>query len=297
MYRSVRFFSLASPWPDSEQALADALDVSAFAPCGPLTERTSGWEPPVGEADAPLARRVAGADLLRLRTQMRVLPAPAVDEALEARLEEYRTRMQQEPTRRTRRQLKEKTRDELLPKALLKSERTRGACILSERIVAIDAGAEARAERFVEHLRGPLPKLALKPLEFEQPVAGLMTRILLGDAPAGFTVGRECRMHDPADVKSTVRWTGTDLDSGIVRRCLKEGMQLTHLGIEFGAALSCVIDGNFAITKLRLVGMDEREDVPLDDDPFARFDAEAALLTGTLRELVVSVSRLLGRAG
>ena len=124
MFRSVRFYSVSSPWPDSEQALSEKLAAAAFKPCGTYTERSSGFEPPTGADDGPLARRVAGADLIRLRNQMRVLPTAAVNEALEVRLAEYRERMQEEPGRRTKRKLKEQTRDELLPKALLKSDRT-----------------------------------------------------------------------------------------------------------------------------------------------------------------------------
>src|SRR5690606_5837256 len=115
MFRSVRFYSITSPWPDSEQALAEKLAAAAFKPCGPYSERSAGWEPPAGDGGL-LARRVAGADLLRLRSQTRVLPAAAVNEALELRIEEYRAKMREEPGRRAKRKLKEQTRDELLPK-------------------------------------------------------------------------------------------------------------------------------------------------------------------------------------
>jgi recombination associated protein RdgC len=73
---------------------------------------------------------------LRLRTQTRLLPTAAINEALEERLEAYRERMQEEPGRREKRKLKEQTRDELLPKALLKSERTGGFVIATQRLIA-----------------------------------------------------------------------------------------------------------------------------------------------------------------
>src|SRR5690606_27453814 len=116
MFRSVRFYTVLSPWPDSEQALSERLATAAFRPCGPYSERSSGFEPPA-DGVSVLARRVAGADLLKLRSQVRVLPAAAVNEALEARIEEYRGRMGEEPGRRMKRKLKQQTRDELLPKA------------------------------------------------------------------------------------------------------------------------------------------------------------------------------------
>jgi recombination associated protein RdgC len=293
MLRSVRFYSVSSPWPDSEQALSEKLYAAVFKPCGTYSERSSGWEPPAGSGDAPLARRVAGVDLLQLRNQARVLPTAAVNEALEVRLAEYRERMQEEPGRRTKRKLKEQTRDELLPKALLKSDRTTGLYILSEQILAIGTASETRAERFLEQLRAGLGTLEAKPLAFGRPLGDVLTRVFAGDPPPQFAMGRECRMRDRSDVKSSVRWQEVDLTQANVRKCVKDGMELTHLGIEFGSVMSGVIDANGVIGKLKLLGLDDPAD-EASEEPLARLDAELALLGGTLRQLLTSLRQTLG---
>src|SRR5690349_10499177 len=221
MFRSVRFYSVQSPWPDSEQALSEKLAAAAFKPCGSYTERSSGFEPPTGTEDAPLARRVAGADLLRLRNQTRVLPTAAVNEALDVRLAEYRQRMQEEPGRRTKRKLKEQTRDELLPKALLKSDRTTALYLLNESVLAIGTASEQRAERFLELLRTALGKLDAEPLTFARPIESVLGRVFAGDPPPKFALGREARMRDRADAKGYVRWNEIDLTHANVRRCVK----------------------------------------------------------------------------
>ena len=63
-----------------------------------------------------LARRLNGADLIRLRSQSRVLPPSVINEELEARIEDYRKRMKEDPSPREKRRLKAERRDELLPK-------------------------------------------------------------------------------------------------------------------------------------------------------------------------------------
>jgi recombination associated protein RdgC len=294
MFRSVRFYSVQSPWPDSEQALAEKLVAAAFKPCGSYTERSSGFEPPA-ETTSQLARRVGGVDLIRVRNQARVLPTAAINEALEVRIAEYRERMQEEPGRRTKRKLKEQTRDELLPKALLKSDRTTALYLVSENVLALGTGSEARAERFLELLRAALGKLDVEPLKFERPIESVMLRVFAGDPPPKFAMGRECRMRDRADVKSSVRWSEVDLTHANVRSCVKNGMELTHLGIEFGAALSGVLDANGSLGKLKLLGIEEAADEAAEgaEDPLARLDAELALLGGTLRQLVVSLRQTL----
>lgn len=293
MFRSVRLYHLSSPWPDSEQALAEQLARGAFRPCGAYSERSSGWEAPTGDSDGRLARRVGGADLLRLRTQTRLLPMAAVNEALEERLGEFRERMQSEPTRREQRKLRDQTRDELLPKALLKSERTRGFVLTAERIIGIDTSSESRAERFLEHLRAAIGSLDVAPLSFRRPVSELLTQIFLGEAPRGFVLGQECRMCDPADLKATVRCVDMDLADASVRKHVKDGMRLTQLGIEFSNVLRCVVDQNGGMSKLRFAGLEAGE-APDDDDPLARLDAEFVLLTGTLRQLLSGMHQALG---
>jgi recombination associated protein RdgC len=294
MLRSVRFYSVQSPWPTSEKELSEKLATVLFRPCGTYTERSSGFEPPTGTEDGSLARRLGGTDMLRVRTQVRVLPTAAVNEALEVRLAEYRQRMQEEPGRRTKRKLKDQTRDELLPKALLKSDRMTALYLLQENVLAIGTSSETRAERFLEQLRAALGKLDAKPLAFERPLAEFLTRVFAGDPPAKFALGRECRMRDRKEVKSSVRWQDVDLTQANVRRCVKDGMELTHLGIEFGGAMSGVIDANGVIGKFKLLDLEEPpEDTA--EEPLARFDAELALLGGTLRQLVAGLRQALDR--
>jgi len=293
MFRSARFYSVSSAWPDTEQVLSERLATAAFKPCGTYTERSSGFEAPTGSDDAPLARRVAGVDLMRLRNQARVLPTAAIEEALEVRIAEYRQRMQEEPGRRTKRKLKEQTRDELLPKALLKSDRTTVLYIGGENVLAVGTASETRAESVLERLRFAIGKLDVEPLAFERPVEGVLTRIFGGDPPLQFKLGRECRMRDRAEAKSSVRWQEIDLAQASVRRFVKDGMELTHLGIEFDGTMSAVLAADGTVGKLKLLGLDEPAD-DAEEEPLARLDAEIALIGGTLRQLVEGLRKALG---
>ncbi|HEX7062290.1 MAG TPA: recombination-associated protein RdgC [Woeseiaceae bacterium] len=293
MFRNVRLFRLNGPWPDSEHALSARLAEVAFEPCGAFAEKSTGFEPPTGDPEGSLARRVEGADLLRLRSQVRLLPAAAIEDALEARIAEFRQRMGTDPGRRERRRLKAQTRDELLPKALVRSQRTHAVVLGKERILAIDTGSDARTEQLVEHLRFAVADVDATPLAFNRPYADLLTRIFLGDAPRGFGLGNECRMCDPSDSKAAIRCSDMDLGHATVRNHLRHGMRLTHLGVTLDDVLSCTLDEKGGVGKLKLLGGDVAADMP-DEDPLARFDAELALLAGTLRQLLSALEHALG---
>jgi recombination associated protein RdgC len=292
MFRNVRFYKLEGSWPDSEDLLSKSLETAGFKPCGPLTERSSGWTSIDPDSSENLARRVNGADLLRLRSQSRVLPPAAVNEELEVRIEEFRNRMQEAPSPREKRRLKAEARDELMPKALLKSDRIWGYVDLKEKILGIDCTQDATAERFIRRLQASIDGVNLRPLQFMQPVDELLSGIFLGGEHKQFTVGRECRMQDMGDAASVVRWTQFDLTDPTIRNHVANGMRLTHLAIEYDNIMSCVLNENGIISKLHFLGMDD--DIEDHKDPLARLDAEFVLITGTLRNLLGDLKKLLG---
>jgi recombination associated protein RdgC len=293
MFRNLRFYRISSAWPQTEQALSERLSENAFRPCSTYSERSGGWEAPADGEDAALCRRLEGADLLQLRTQSRVLPVAAIREAMVEKIDEYRSRMAQEPPRGELRRLKEETREELLPKALLKSERTRGAFIHSESVLVVDAATDARAEWFIDHLRTCFGAFTCVPLNFREAPGGLLKRIFLGETPGGFSLGRECRMQDVSDRNSIATWREFELTDPSIRQHIAEGMNLTHLGVVFDEYLSCVMTESGTIGKLKFVE-GEAVDTPDYEDPLARQDADFVLLAGSVRRLLESLKKLLG---
>lgn len=292
MFRNVRFYSLEGDWPASEEALSKDLENAGFEPCGPFTERSSGWVPVDTDSSDSLARRVNGADLFRLRSQSRVLPHAVVREELEARIEEYRERTQEAPSPREKRRLKAEARDELLPKSMLKSDKIWGYFDIKEKTLGIDAALESAAERFLRRLQASCDRVNLKPLQYRKPFDDLLTSVFLGGAPSQFAVGRECRMQDAADTGSLVRWTNFDLSDRSIRDHVAHGMRLTHLELVYENIVSFVLSDKGVITKLKFLGMDD--DSEDHDDPLARLDAEFVLLTGTLRRLLGDLKKVLG---
>ncbi|HMB60681.1 MAG TPA: recombination-associated protein RdgC [Xanthomonadales bacterium] len=293
MFRNLRFYRVISPWPESEQELSDILANKEFSPCSAFSERSAGWEPPAGPESESLSRSVNGADLMQLRTQSRVLPLAAIKEALEVRVAEYRARMEQDPPRAELRRLREETRDELLPKALVKSERMRAFYLQSDSLLVIDVATDARAEWFIDHLRFCFSSFRCVPLAFNAPPAELLTRIFMGESLARFTLGRECRMQDLMDSKAIATWRDIDLSDASIRQHVLEGMKLTHLGVEFDRVMTCVFSEDAVFGKVRF-NTGEAVDQPDTEDPLSRLDADFVLLSGTVSRLIRDLCKLLG---
>jgi DNA recombination-dependent growth factor C len=69
-------------------------------------------------------------------------------------------------------------------------------------------------------------------------------------------------------------------------------MRLTHLAIIYDNMMSCVLDQNGVISKLRFLGMDD--DADDHNEALARLDAEFVLVTGTLRRMLGDLKKALG---
>ncbi|MEJ8567999.1 recombination-associated protein RdgC [Elongatibacter sediminis] len=290
MFRNLRMYRVFTKWPETEELLSEVLSNVAFKPCDAYSEKSAGWESPSDNPNGPLCRRLAGADLLQLRTQSRVLPVAAVKEAVEERVADYRERTGEDPGRRDMRRLKEETRDSLLPKALLKSDRLHALFLQSEGVLAVDTASAPKAEWLLDHLRPALGRLQAVPLAFKSPVGGLLSRLFLGKAVAGFDVGRECRMQEMADSRSHATWREMDLDDATIRQHVVDGMRITQLGLMYDNVMSCVISEDAVISKIKFAG-GEAEDVTDDEDPQMRQDAEFVLLTGTLQRLLKDLKK------
>jgi len=302
MFRNLRLYRFEGDWPESEEALSERLAAAPFAPCAPMAERSSGFEDPTGRETATLCRRVAGADLMRLRSQSRVLPPAAVREALEDRLRDFRARTGRDASRREKRELKEEITAQLLPRTLLQSERIQGLFLPKAGLLGVDAAAPAAAERFLDQLRVAFGSLKVTPLGYRRPVETLLTEVFLGRGPEPLRAGRECRMRDPADSSAQVTWQDMDLSEASVRRHVTEGLELNRLALTWDGALRCVLDADGVLRKIKLLGQDGddgglAEDAGLDEDPLARLDADLTLFAGAVQALLATLKKALGGYG
>ena len=292
-FRNVRFFHASGAWPDSEAALSAALEPAAFKPCAAYAERSMGFEAPVEGAGDALCRSIAGADLLRLRLQTRVLPTAVVKESLVERVDAFKQRMQRDPNRSEKRELKEDVYGQLLPQALLKSDRISACFLRQESVLVVGSVTDKVVEEFIETLRRGLAGIQFAPLASRRAPVELMTKIFMGDGPANLQLGRECRMRNPGEAATSVSWMDVDLGDPAVQRHVKSGLRLDRLGITFDGVVRFVLDPDLGVRKLRLDDVDGMDEIP-DEDPLARFDADFVEAAGVLKRLLGGLEKQLG---
>ena len=166
---------------------------------------------------------------------------------------------------------------------------------LERSLVVIGAGSSKKADRIVtlltELLAGGI-RLDLVQTQLSASTA-MAEWLSTQEAPAGFTIDRECELKQPDSEKSLVRYARHTLDIDEVGEHIKQGKLPTQLALTWDSRVSFVLTENFAIKKIKLldVVLEGKEAAGKGDNDF---DADVALATGELGKLLPELVEALG---
>lgn len=296
MFKSLTVLRIGAEWaPPTFETLSDALSRRAFVPCGPTDRLSAGWLPPRGVDHGPLLESVAGHWLLTLAVESRLLPASAVRAELEERLDAVEHSTGRRLRGKAKRELKEQIEHELLPRAFTRRSRVLVWLDPRTRTLVLDTTSvkwlDVIGSELQEVFDGGLP---IAPLQTRMAPATAMAQWLTErQAPAGFTIDRDCELRQPDDTKATVKYLRHDLDSDEVAAHLQLGKVPVHLAMSWASRVSFVLTDEGRLKRLKFLettaATPEGQARPEDD-----FDANAALATGELGQLLVDLIDALG---
>ncbi|GIX30258.1 MAG: recombination-associated protein RdgC [Porticoccaceae bacterium] len=250
----------------------------------------------MGRDSTALVHAVAGRPLFCLERRERVLPAAVVREALAERVAAIEASEGRAVGRRERAELREQVVFELLPRAFTRAQRLFAWIEPRQGLLLVGSPSPRRAEELLATLREALGSLPLGRLETVHAPAEVMTRWLAqGSLPKGFAPGGECELRDRAEAASTIRVRNRDLLAAELRSHLAEGMAVTRLALLWEGGVEFVLGADLSLKRLRFA--DElAERAERCEDPRAQLDADFALWSGVLAELLAALLPLFGGA-
>jgi recombination associated protein RdgC len=304
MFKSACFFRIADGFtlPDLD-ALERVLQKGRFVPCGPTQPESTGWVAPRGNKSKVLAELVGGHLLLNLCTEKRAVPSSAVKAAVEERVERYKAETGNERVPgKVKKEFKEEVLLDLLPRAFSKRSTTLLWLDPKSRMLVVDAGSLAAADRIVSTLLAALmevpgagPALDLQMINTQSsPAASMAHWLSTREAPWRFTVDRDCELKAPDEQKSSVRYARHTLEIDEVAQHIAAGKVPTQLALTWNDRVSFVLTDAGQLRKLKMldVVLKEAEDAKGKGDD--NFDGNAAILTGELSELIPDLLEALG---
>ncbi len=292
MFKNLTVYRIGPDWSATPAEVEAGLAAAPFVECAATQPMSAGWASPRGEAHGALLESVGGQWLLRLQIEQRVLPSAVVKRRTEERARQIELASGRKPGKKQTKELRDEAVLELLPQAFTKQASIRVWLSPEQRLLMIDAGSPAKADEVVTHLIKALDGLVLTLLPTAQsPAAAMSEWLTTGEPPAAFSVDRECELKSGDEMKSVVRYARHALDTDEVRQHIATGKLPTKLALTWQGRVSFLLTDSMQVKKIAFLdGVFEGDKTRADD----AFDADAAIATGELGQLIPALIEALG---
>jgi recombination associated protein RdgC len=294
MFKNALIYRIETWDPPAPAAIEERLAGQRFIECAASQPESAGWVEPRGRKHGALLELVAGQTILRLCVERKPVPSSVVKTLLDERLQKIEDDTGRRPRGKQAKELKETIVHELLPRAFAKRSHTLVWLDAKAGLVLVDAAnvkkADALVTRLVELLGGGM-RLALLQTQMS-PSAAMAEWLATREAPAGFSIDRDCELKQPDSEKATVRYARHTLDIDELAAHIQQGKLPTQLAMTWNSRVSFVLTEALTLKKIKLLDLVlEGAPEPQGDDGF---DADVALSTGELRALIPDLVAALG---
>jgi recombination associated protein RdgC len=297
MFKNAIIFRINDDWEAPPvAALQEALELGKFVSCGATQRESFGWVEPRGEQHGPLVESVGGELIFKMMGESKMLPSSVVKERVEERCKKLEAETGRKPGSKAKKELKEEIELELLPQAFTKKGATLMWVSPKGKFIVIDAGSIKKADRLTHQLIEALAQvgnsITLRPVSTKTSPATAMSLWLTEmEAPAGFSVDRDCELKAPDAEKATVRYARHTLDiEEVVEHIKVQGKIPTKLAMTHGGRVSFVLADDLSLKKVEVLDV-VLESAKKED---AGFDADVAIVTGELSQLIPNLIEALG---
>jgi recombination associated protein RdgC len=276
--------------------LEDALESARFVECGASQEKSVGWVEPRGEAHGPLVEIVGGQWLLKLMVEVKTVPGSVVKRKVQDQLAQIEATTGRKPGKKEKRELSEDARLALLPMAFTKQSSVTVWIDPKAQLLVLDSGSQAKADEVMTGLIKAVDGLAVLLVNTQiSPAAAMSTWLSTHEAPQGFSVDRECELKAADESKAVVRYTRHALDTDEVSQHIAMGKVPTRVAMTWNDRVSFVLTEALQLKKVAFL------DVVFEGSPSSPgdrkddgFDADAAIATGELVQLIPDLLEALG---
>ncbi len=295
MFKNALLYRIG-PWePPSSAEIESRLDAGRFVECGASQQESIGWVEPRGEKNGVLMEGVGGQLILKLCIERKAVPSQVVKNTLEAQLEKIEADTGRRPKGKKAKELKEDIVHGLLPRAFPKRSTTLVWIDPRAKLVVVGAGSVKASDRIVSMLVELLGGgITLTLLQTELSPATAMAEWLKSrEAPAGFSIDRECELKQPDSEKALVRYARHTLDIEEVGEHIAQGKLPTSLAMTWNSRVSFVLNEAGTVKKIKLldVALEGAGSTGKDDNGF---DTDVAITTGELSQLFPQLIDALG---
>jgi recombination associated protein RdgC len=292
VFKNVMVYRIGAGWGPSLAEIEQALDAERFVPCGASQEKAIGWVEPRGEAHGPLVEAVNGQRILKLKIETRVVPGSVVTRKAKERSAQIEATEGRKPGKKELKEIKEDVKLSLMPMAFSKESSVWVWVDPATQLLVLDAGSQAKADEVVTMLVKSFAGLSLALINTQMsPQSAMASWLITQEAPAGFSVDRECELKAADESKSVVRYVRHALDTDEVKQHVESGKLPSRLALTWEGRVSFSLTEALQLKKIAFLDV-VFEGTSAENDE--GFDADVAIATGELSKLLPDLLEALG---
>jgi len=291
-FRNLHLYQLTTPFQLSPEALAEKLEEKRFAPCGRQSEESMGWVSPIHRSRDYLVHAASGAILLCMRREQKVIPASAIKETLEERIQAIELDTGRKVYSKEKQSLKDDVLSQMLPNAFVRSSHTFAYIDSHNGFFVIDASSDKTADSVYELLTESIGSFGAVKLVAKDNPALLFNSWLRTEFAEGWEATGVYELKDPGDER-VAKFKDNEEQNPVLEDLLEDGYWVSKLGFRFNGQFKGVIQPDLVIKGVKFSDelLAENEDVNGEDD-LVRFDADFALMTRTLADFFTELSEI-----
>ena len=292
-FKNLQIYRLPTPWGMELAALEEQLGRCIFHRCPSNEPMSRGWVAP--RRDGSLVHALNRQWLLALAVEQRLLPGAVINDEVRERATAIEAQQGYAPGRKQLRELRERVAEELLPRAFTRRRTTHVWIDPQAGWFCIDAASPAKAEEVIEHLRGTLGDFPLQMLHTQlSPASAMADWLAGGEAPAGFTIDRDCELKAVGEDKAAVRYVRHPLEGTEIKAHLASGKLPTRLALTWDDRISFILGEKLEIKRLAFLDLLKEAAEQSAEHADEQFDADFALMTGELARFLPQLLAALG---
>lgn len=281
-----------------KQAIEQAVNACPFIPCSNIESTRSGWVSPYGEGENnPLLVEIDGQILLRLKKEIKILPASVIKQALNDKAAQQEQSLNRKLKKSEKLALKDEVYIDLLPRAFSKYQFVWLWIDTKQKQVIIDSSSFKQAEDILALLRKEMGSLALIPYSTEIPLEKSLTTwvkqslhfpsILLGD---------EIELKDAIEENIIVKCKNQDVESQEIFVHIDSGKQVSKIKLIDESGVSFILNRDWTLKRIKFdnVILDKNEEF-LPEEKNLKLDADFILMSNTLLKTLENLKNIINK--
>jgi recombination associated protein RdgC len=292
VFKNALIYRIAPGWMADLEAIEVGLEAARYVECGASQEKAIGWIEPRGEENGLLAESVAEQIVLKLMVEVKSVPNSVVNRKAKDALAKIEAATGRKPGKRETKEIKEDIKLSLMPLAFTKISSVLVWIDAKAQLLTVGASSANKADDVITYLVKCLDGFSVTPLNTQTSTAVAMADWLSTQSPpSGFTIDRECELKSPDESKAVVRYSRHPLDIAEVSAHINSGKAPTKLALTWMDRVSFVLTDTLQIKKIVFLdGVFDGTSQEKEDS----FDADAAIATGELSQLIPELLSVLG---